>query len=65
VCEHITRVQLPYLCCVMMLCSLSSVHSASLKILDWKCVTMVLVILRTSLNASFLGSIPATDCREL
>jgi hypothetical protein len=45
VCVHITRVQLPYLYCVIRLCSVSSVHSASLNILDWNSVTVVLVIL--------------------
>jgi hypothetical protein len=44
-CVHITRVQLPYLCCVMMLCSVPSVHSASLKIVYWNSVTVVLVSL--------------------
>ena len=45
VCVHITRVQLPYLYCVIRLCSVPSVHSASLNILDWNSVTVVLVIL--------------------
>jgi len=44
-CGHINRVQLPYLCCVIRLCSVSSVHSAGLKFPDWDSGTVVLVIL--------------------
>jgi len=44
-CVHINRVQLPYLCCVIRLYSVSSVHSASLKFPDWDSGTVVLVIL--------------------
>jgi hypothetical protein len=45
ICVHITRVQLLYLCFVIRLCSLSSIHSASLMFPDWDKVTVVLVSL--------------------
>jgi hypothetical protein len=45
ICVHFTRVQLPYLRFVIRLCSISSAHSASLKLLDWNSVTAVLVSL--------------------
>jgi hypothetical protein len=35
ICVHITRVQVPYLCFVIRMCSVSSLHSASLKFPDW------------------------------
>jgi hypothetical protein len=44
-CVHINRVQLPYLCFVIRLCSVSSFPSASLKLPDWKSVSVALVIL--------------------
>jgi hypothetical protein len=42
---HIKRVHSPYICCLIRLCSVSSVHSANLKILEGNNVTVVLVIL--------------------
>jgi len=42
-CVHINREQLPYLCFVMRLCSVSSLHSSSLKFWHWDSVTVVLV----------------------
>jgi len=42
-CVHINKEQLPYLCFVITLCSLSSLHSASLRFPHWDSVTVVLV----------------------
>jgi len=42
---YINRVQLPYLCFEIRMCSISSLHSASLKLPDWNSVTVVLVSL--------------------
>jgi hypothetical protein len=42
-CVDINREQLPYLCFVFRLCSVSSLHSASLKLPHWDSVTVVLV----------------------
>jgi len=42
-CLHINREQLLYLCFVTRLCSVSSLHSASLKFPNWDSVTAVLV----------------------
>jgi len=44
-CGHINREQLPYLCFVIKLCSVSFLHSASLRFPDWDSVTVVLVCL--------------------
>ena len=42
---HINTEQLPYLCSVIRLCSVSSLHSASLNFPDWDSVIVVLVYL--------------------
>jgi len=42
---HINRWQVPYLCFVISLCSVSSLHSASLNFPDWVSVRVVLVSL--------------------
>jgi len=42
-CVHINRELLPNLCFVIKLCSLSSLHSASLRFPHWDSVTVVLV----------------------
>jgi len=42
-CVHINRVELLYLCFVTRLCSVLSLHSASLKFPQWDSVTAVLV----------------------
>ena len=42
---HINRVPLPLLCFVVRVCSVSSLHSASLKFPEWKYVPVVLVSL--------------------
>ena len=44
-CGHINRELLPYLCFVIKLCSVSFLHSASLRFPDWDSVTVVLVCL--------------------
>jgi len=44
-CVHINSVQVPYLYFVIRMCSVSSLHSASLKFPDWNNVTVVLVSL--------------------
>ena len=44
-CVHINREQLLYLYFVMRICSVSSLHSASLKFPLWDSVTVVLVSL--------------------
>jgi hypothetical protein len=44
-CVHINRAQLLYLCFVMRLCFVSTLHSASLKFPLWDSMTVVLVSL--------------------
>jgi len=44
-CLHINRELLPYLCFVIKLCSVSFLHSASLRFPDWDSVKVVLVSL--------------------
>ena len=59
---HINSVQLPYLCFVIRLFSVTSLHSASLKLSDWDSVTVVLVKCAI-VSPPFPGSILGNGCK--